>query len=68
MVQRYDAGCLYAGEDEMQEEIDGEYIKYEDYAALLLKLEATRSHLERAEEAPRHMLVGYVKKALRILG
>jgi len=33
-VKRYDAGCDYAGEDEMVERIDGDYVKYNDYAEL----------------------------------
>lgn len=39
-VKRYDAGCEYAGEDEMVEREDGDYVSYSDYAALQQKLDA----------------------------
>lgn len=34
MVQRYDVGCLYAGDDEMSEDSAGPWVTYEDYAEL----------------------------------
>lgn len=33
-VKRYDAGCDYAGEEEMVERADGDFVRHEDYAAL----------------------------------
>jgi len=39
-VKRYDAGCEYAGEDEMVEREDGDYVSYSDYATLQQKLDA----------------------------
>lgn len=33
-VKRYDAGCDYAGEEEMVERADGDFVRYEDYTAL----------------------------------
>lgn len=39
-LNRYDAGCLYAGEDEMVLREDGQYVKYSDFAALQQKLDA----------------------------
>lgn len=64
MVQRYDVDspsvCFEAE--------DGYFVKYEDYAALELKVLAALSHLERAAEAENRVLCsGYAKMALRML-
>ncbi|AYN25725.1 hypothetical protein D8682_26505 [Buttiauxella sp. 3AFRM03] len=39
-VKRYNAGCAYAGEEEMTQVDDGSYVSYEDYAALLKERDA----------------------------
>lgn len=39
-IKRYDARCEYAGEDEMVEHADGNYVSYAGYAALQQKLDA----------------------------
>lgn len=60
MVQRYVAVAVDAD--------DGEFVKYEDYAALELKVLAALSHLERASEAANLGLqAGYLNMALRVL-
>jgi hypothetical protein len=40
MIKRYNAGRLYAGEDEMVEFNGGDYVKYEDYLALKATIDA----------------------------
>lgn len=66
MVQRYIEGGY--GVSEMEEDAQGDWVRYEDYAALELKLLAALSHLERATEAENRVLCsGYAKMALRML-
>lgn len=45
---------------------DGDYVKYDDYAAIEAKVLAIHSHLERAV-ASQFNSKGYVKMALRII-
>ncbi len=47
-VKRYDAGCDYAGEEEMVERADGDFVRHEDYAALQEQLTATTNILKSA--------------------
>lgn len=66
MVQRYIEGGY--GASEMEEDEHGDWVSYEDYAALELKVRAALSHLERASEASNLGLqAGYLKMALRVL-
>lgn len=37
MVNRYDPGCLYAGQDDMVRRDDGTFVTYADYSALEAK-------------------------------
>lgn len=50
-VKRYDAGCDYAGEEDMVERADGDFVRHEDYATLQEKLTATTNSLTDAQEA-----------------
>lgn len=66
MIQRYIEGGY--GVSEMEEDAQGEWVKYEDYTVLELKVLAALSHLERASSTENRVLCsGYVKMALRIL-
>lgn len=49
MVQRYDF-CEFAEGSEMQEEENGEFIKYEDYAALEAKYRMIVEHFIKAKQ------------------
>ncbi len=46
MVQRYDAGCYYAGQDEMVEATDGLYVTYEDYQKLEAEIDQLRQQVK----------------------
>ena len=66
MVKLYEPR-LCEGDINMVEMGNGDWVRYEDYAALELKMLAALSHLERASEAAPHMIAVYVKMALRTL-
>ena len=67
MAQRYEVRGKELGGDEFYSDWV-EVVKYEDYAALELKVTAALSHLERASEASNLGLQdGYMKMALRAL-
>lgn len=62
MVQRYE----FLGEP--MEWADGEYVKYEDYASLELKVLASLSYLERANSSMNFGLQAlYLAKAMEVL-
>lgn len=64
MVQRYSTDELYP---EVYEDETGPLVKYEDYAALELKLLAAHSHIERAITMSPNKKDGYIKMAMREL-
>lgn len=63
-IQRYIEGGY--GASDMEEDVQGDWVKHDDYAALETKLLAIHSHLERAA-ASQFNSKGYVKMALRII-
>lgn len=70
MVKRYYLGRWSDGTSDMQDESDGEWVKYEDYAALEQQLLALRKERERAQpmfyvdgNAAKHLLRGYTRFA-----
>ena len=67
MVKLYEPR-LCEGDINMVEMGNGDWVSYEDYAALELKVVAALSHLERATEAENRVLCsGYAKMALSML-
>lgn len=48
-VKRYNAGCAYAGEEEMVQADDGAYVRFDDCAALLKERDALARELCMSE-------------------